>query len=451
MYTLVDEGNGLVKTCWQNIQDRVSKVNPKFTEIVNDLNPGANLPIFLAYYPYGSLIGDTENPFLPNMNSSLFKISDVGVSKEIIKHLDYGRTSLPMGMVLNKDVEYFIDLPKEGITIPWLMYKPGSIFPFNTILGNDNQKSFAPNGILLTSAGARSVFMLPNIGCATNHSRLQRDFNIQKAAPKSLYEHWFIFKEIINSKIIQSNWRCTVLYFSQKWLENIKKDKKWLILKTYLLELAWERFAYERNQVFYDIVFSLIQKNRNLKPNPYLTDTARHLFTIGVGAAPGYAPAIDDSCLPLQILQKTFTESYNLKNHIPTIIQPRNFNFELDKTPVYYSLQNPSTHSFSPKSRKISSTLVEMRELEYIVNIFRNELSKKDSLCSDTVLSKIANILEFNYFHNEKDRHNIIKSSEKIPLINNNFNYFKANKKFEGKFAKDSKFVRGCVSIHVKN
>ena len=240
MYTSNDEGKGLVKTCWANIQERVAKVNPIFAKIVNELNPGANLPIFLAYYPYGSLIGDTENPFLPNMDSSVYRLNDVGVAKEVSKHLDYGKNSLPMGMVLDKDVEYFIDLHREKITIPWLMYKPGSFFPFNTILGSNNQKSFAPNGILLTSAGARSVFMLPNIGCATNHARLQRDFNIQKIAPKSLYEHWHIFKEIINSKIIRSDWRCSVIYFSHKWLEKLKKDKKWLRLRNYLLELAWD-------------------------------------------------------------------------------------------------------------------------------------------------------------------------------------------------------------------
>jgi len=51
-------------------------------------------------------------------------------------------------------------------------------------------------------------------------------------------------------------------------------------------------------------------------------------------------------------------------------MQPAHFYFENDKLPVYYSLQNPSTYAFSPKSRKLSSTLFEMRELAHIMRIF---------------------------------------------------------------------------------
>src|SRR5580704_5442334 len=142
------------------------------------------------------------------------------------------------------------------------------------------------------------------------------------------------------------------MYFSEKWMEKLHTDKSWLQLKSYLHELAWNAFEYRRNQVYYDIAFSMIQKKRNLKPNPYLTDTARHLFTITLGDAPGYAPATDNNSLPLHTLQKVLVDSYGMKKYIPTIMKPCVYNFEKDKFPIYYSLQNPSTFAFSPKSRK---------------------------------------------------------------------------------------------------
>src|SRR5690606_14338188 len=115
-------------------------------------------------------------------------------------------------------------------------------------------------------------------------------------------------------------------------------------------------------------------------------------------------------------------ESYGLRKYHPTIMQPSHFNLEVDKHPTYYSLQNPSTLIFSPKSRKISSTLFELRELEHIMRIFIDELSKDNELCTDTIINVIAKTVEFTYFHNKSDRHKIIKSSIDIPKSDRRFN-----------------------------
>ena len=103
-----------------------------------------------------------------------------------------------------------------------------------------------------------------------------------------------------------------------------------------------------------------------------------------------------------------------MKKYIPTIMRPCVYNFEKDKYPVYYSLQNPSTFAFSPKSRKISSTLFEIRELEHIMRIFTDEFANDKGICSDTIINKIAKGIEFKYFHNEMDRHKIVRSSKDI-------------------------------------
>lgn len=450
MITEVDERKGVVKTSWAGVRERVAKVEPKFAAIVDELSPDDSFALYLAYYPYGALEADTESTLLPNINGGHYRLTGKNTPKEIRSNLGYGKDSSPLGMVLEKQLELFIDNKQEGVTIPWLIYTPGKIFPFARILSSKSKRVYAPNGLLSSTAGVRSTFLLPNIGCATNHVNLQRDFNIHSSPPKTLYEHWHVFKDIINSPITNSDWRCCVLYFSQKWIDQIHSNKLWTDLKQYLHELAWSQYEHERNRIYYDIAFSMMKKKRNLKPNPYIADTARHLFTTAMGAAPGYAPAINDDALPVAAIQQAYEQSYGLKKYLPTIMQPVHFIFENQPDPVYYSLQNPSTHVFSPKSREVSSTLTEMRELQHIMRTFIHELTTEEVVCSDTVIGEIAKNINFNYFHNKHDCHRIIKPSSEIATKDKRFS--SSNDRpyhTQAVYAADSPFVRGCISISV--
>lgn len=451
MITFQDEKNGLVNTTWKYVRERVAEVEPVFAKMVDNLGPDDSFPLYLCYLPYGALQGDTKSTFLPTTDGKYYRLSDANAPEDVIKHLGYGKDSSPFGMVLEKNFEFFIDLKSQGISLPWSIYAPGSFFSFSRNLSRTSQRNYAPNSILTMTSGARSVFMLPNIGCAINHANLQRDFNIKSSASKSLYEHWGVFKEILDSGYVDCNWRSCILYFSEKWLDKIHNDDAWLKLKDYLHDLAWNNFAYDRNRIKYDIVFSIIQQKRNLKPNPYLADTARHLFATALGAVTGYVPAINDDALPLDILQKVFVQSYGLKKYLPSIIQPAHFKFEHDNLPVYYSLQNPSVFVFAPKSRKVSSTLFEMRELEHVVRIFADELSKDDAMCSDTVINQLAKSVEFKFYHNKSDRHHVVQLADEVPSHDPRFSsanhHYKARK---AKFAADAPFVRGCVSISTK-
>lgn len=442
---------GTVKTTWSEVRKSVLKVAPNFAKIVDEIDPNKSFPLFLAYYPYGELIGDTYSPFIPAGNGKFYRLSDPSAPKEISTHLGYGKDSLPLGLVLEKQLEYFIDLKEERITIPWLIYPPGTFFPFSRILSKNNNRVYASNGILLTSSGSRSAFMLPNIGCTTNHSNLQRHYNVKSPAPKTLYEHWNIFKEITRSPIASCSWYTCLLFFSEIWINKLYTDPAWTKLKFYLYELAWYEYEFRRNYIYYDIAFSIIQKKRNLKPNPYLADTAKHLYSIVLGGAPGFSPACNNDALPLDVLQNAFVESYGLKKYHPTIIHPKHFSFETDKLPIYYSLQNPSTFIFSPKSRKISSTLFEMRELEHIIRVFTEELANNGGLCSDAIISKAAKDVSFSFFHNEVDRHKIIKSTKDILKLDKRFLFSKTHDVKSSQFASDAKFMRGCIAIKTDN
>lgn len=450
MLTEVDEKVGVVKTQWSHIRQRVRAVEPVVAEMIDSLNPDKKFPLFLAYYPYGGLIGDTESPLLPAINGGFYRILDQHAPKEITTHLAYGHANAPLGMILEKNFETFIDLPDEGITIPWEILSPGIFFPLNKILSNPkSQRVYPSNKVLTAVSGARSTFMLPNIGSATQHNNLKRDYRIETATTKLPYEHWQLFKEIVNSPIINCDWRSCLIYFSENWINKIHGDKTWLPLKAYLHQKAWERSEYLRSHMYYEAGFSVIQKKRNLKPDPYLADTARHLIAIALGEAPGYVPACSDDFLPVSVLQKVFIQSYGMKKYYPTIIQPTRFVFEKDILPVYYSSQVPSTHVFSPRARKISSTLSEMRELEYIMKCFLEELKCKNGVCSDTVLHQIAQQVEFKYFHNEHDKHQVIQSSKNLIESDPRFTFLSIKlagcDQFE--FSSDAKFLRGCVRI----
>ncbi|QEY53060.1 hypothetical protein [Legionella longbeachae] len=447
MFTEVDERKGLVKCFWSDIRHRFAKIEPVFTNIVDQLSPNQSYPLYIAYYLYGDTDADTRSSLFPNINGDYYRITDPNLPQDILQHLGYSANGTPLGMVLEKELECFIDLKNEQITIPWLVYKPGDIFPLSTILNKRKSHVYTPNGLLSSTAGARSTFMLPNIGAALNHSNLQRDFNIRSRPAKSLYEHWQVFREVVNSNVISTDWRCCIVYFSESWLISLHNDVSWKSLKQYLHELAWYRYEYERNRIYYDITFSIIQKNRNLKPNPYLVDTAKHLFATALGAAPGYVPATDNNALPVDILQQAFVESYGLKKYRPTVMQPKHFNFQTDYFPIYYSLQHPATRIFSPRSRLASSTINEVRELEHIMNIFIEELSKDGALSSDTVVGQIAKFVKFSYFHNALDTHNILRNSLELLNSDKRFNDTLFLHTSEALFAADASFLRGCVSI----
>lgn len=452
MFTTIDERKGLVKTNWNSIRNRAVKVAPEFVKIVDELSPDDSFPLYLAYYPYGDLKGDTISPFLSRFDGDNYRLSDNEVSKDIRINLGYGSTSSPLGMLLEKKLEYFIDLKELDITIPIKVLSPGSFFPLARILQNQSGRIYTPNGLLTVVSGARSVFMLPKIGCVTNHLTLRRNYNVQPQPPKSLYEHWQVFKDINNSHSTKNNWLSCVIYFSKKWVDKIHSDIAWHPLKKFLLEIAWKEFEYERNHMYYNIAYSLIQNARNLKPNPYLTDTACHLFTIALGALPGYAPACDNESIPLQTLQNAFVDGYGLKKYIPTILQPTHFIFENKSSlPVYYSLQCPSTLTFSPKSRQLSSTLFEIRELQHIVNVFKSELIKDSNIFADTVINNIAKNVEFDFFHNQIDTYNLIQDSNLIADLDYRFSSKKSKIYVSGAvFASDAPFVRGCISIRTK-
>lgn len=132
----------IAKLAWTDLRDRLYEVEPEFTDIVDELRPGNDLPLFVINFPYGEMIGDDISQFLPDENGEkIYRLNLQEAPADIIKHLGYGMDSAPLGMVLSKSIEFFVDLPHKELTIPIRVAKAGEFYNFSRILSIPSKKS----------------------------------------------------------------------------------------------------------------------------------------------------------------------------------------------------------------------------------------------------------------------------------------------------------------------
>ena len=261
-----------------------------------------------------------------------------------------------------------------------------------------------------------------------------------------MLEQWEVFKSITSNPVSGCDWETEIVFFPDVWIEHLKTDVAWQDLRFMLLNQVWDNTAYWRNQIFYDFAFSRAQANRSLKPNPYLMDTVRHLFAIGIGSVPGFGVAIDDSMAPVSLLQKIYLENYGLKKYVPTMMHTVNFDMDTRGRPVYYSMQFPTTIEFSPKSRKISSTMGDLSELRHLIRVFMDELAHGKLEIEDTVFGELADKVRFEFFHNKPDRSAEIHLSSE--LVKYDPTLLQCLVECENSdFADFGTFVRGCIQL----
>lgn len=340
MYTQTDSRNGVVRVFWKDIHQRVEVASPEFAKLVNKLSPGNDYPLYLLYLPYGMLKGDTNSSYLPSLDGNFYKLTDPNLPSEIINDLGYGKLTSPLGMILENEIEYFIETDQD--IFPYDIASPGYIFNKSILLNRKSRRNYSPNNILKASAGSKTSFLIPSISSYSNIVKLSNCIGKKINTPKKLSEHSNVFKAILQSEAVDSDWRVCLLYFSEKWINSISQDIAWIELKSYIMDHDRILHQYESNNTFYELFFSQTQKKNNLiTSNPYITNTAIHLIKIFLGEMPGYIPATDTRAIPLKELQTAFTEYYELDSH-PTFMIPCKFKFETDVTPVYYSLQYPT-------------------------------------------------------------------------------------------------------------
>ncbi len=200
--------------------------------------------------------------------------------------------------------------------------------------------------------------------------------------------------------------------------------------------------------MFYGLLFSLLQKEAELKPSPFWTDTAHWLFTIASGTVPGYAPAINNDVLPLNTLQYVYSHIYRLEEYLPIIMVPEHFSLS-NSSPVYYPLKYPSMPRFSIRIRESATTLADMRGLHDLMKIFGEMLNQKSNPYYNTMPGEISRRVAFIPFHCDHDKEKIVRSSKELSSTDNRFNTtaYKLAQTKDPRFPGDASFLKGCIKI----
>ncbi|HHW3788375.1 TPA: hypothetical protein ACT9MN_003085, partial [Legionella pneumophila] len=220
-------------------------INPVFFELVDKLSPDNKFAMYLVDYGYGDLVGDDDGIFLPTKTGQYVRLDSEYTPPSMLNDLAYGLSNSPLGMFFNKSFEWFLNTSDEQInrTFPIYIDPPGTFFNIGHIINYGYTATHLPN-ILFVSAGSKSNFMIPKIGCEVMHSRIQKNYNLTKSAPRSYHEHADIFQDIINNSSYKKDWRASVLYFSENWIEKISKDSAWQEVREFFYRISSHRSRY---------------------------------------------------------------------------------------------------------------------------------------------------------------------------------------------------------------
>lgn len=434
---------GTYKVFWNDIKTTFKKVNPELFNLIDKVPNKDNAPFYLAVFNWGEKIGDETSQFIPQEKDHFLRLNSDNLPLDIQKNLGYAKSTTPVGMIFENTFEWYVDLAEKKLTLPAKLYTPGDFFGYTQLIEIKDKINYSPMGILSGMAGARSTFMLPPISYKKKLDKLCGALGIRHKQPTTLYEHHQLFKAILNSPQLTTNWHAAILYFSNEWVKNIKENPIWVEIKNYFYRYKSKQTSYRLNLPFYNTAYSLCLAQSNQKPNPYLLDTFKHIMDIAAGETPGFTPQASDNLLPLRTLQKAFVDYYGL-TYMPTIIAPNYFS-PLSNTPsaCYYSMSYAATLLFSPSSTKFSN-ITGIRELIDIFEDIKKILSQDNRLCSNTIIQYIFKELEINFFHSSKNLSQGVKEISNLTLADN---AFVTEQYSHLPHNIDSPFFKGCIQI----
>lgn len=437
----------LRKQLWSDCAAEVERVAPELADIINQLSPGAKLPFYIAEYPYGSKI--VHNGFfqLPDKTSGLVTLEDYSGNQAVKKNLGYNFGANPVGLVLKGSIELYIE--EDNRIIPYNLIQAGATFGTWRIF-DPVASHCPPNFPWEMTAGARSVFMQPKISDTLSHQRLAAEFNIDDTPPRGMLEHWNVFRQISRQSNFSEKWTLRVIFFSKQWFDNIHQNKAsalWRQFYYYLYQISWKSSEFWRNQFLWDLTFSRIQEQRQLKIPAYIADWAKHVFTVGVGALPGFAPAINSTALPVRGLQRIYQDLYDIKHH-PVILQPQQFQLKgRAKRPVYIPLQFPTALEMAPRNSTRVSAKADLKKINTLIGHYLDAILDNEINVAATSMKAFADYSDIAYFHSM-----VSKSADGIQpshiISEQDASFLKAINSHKAKtFAADSSFCRGCIRL----
>lgn len=423
---------------WKEALPFIAKANAPLAQEIKKLNPSDDYTLVKVSYPWGQHILYEGLLYIPNDDGHLVTLNHSSINADLREKLDYNQT-IPLGMVLNNSIELYIQANQR--IMPFVYMPEGKIFALWISL-QENRTSNHTGRVDNITAGSRSLMILPKISDFNSYKKIKKNFNLKTCVPNGISDQWNVLVELANHPSFPESWSVDVLYFTKPWLEN-KRDDNWRIFREYLLEVGWKSTDYLRNQIVLDVALSCALADKNLKPNPYLSDTVKHLFSMGQGIYPGFKIATNNESGPITGFQEIFSETYGLR-YAPTIVVP-GYLSENHLEPIYYSLEAPTLMEFSPKSRKANNKLRDLREIKHIMDSTINFIMEDTLRLKNSPLYQSAKNVIFEYYHSESDKHEEIKLTQEIPQKDNNLK--KQLMITDKPFCESSTFLRGCVSL----
>ena len=443
---MVSPKGNFEKLTWAQARDEVTRVNPAFAKIIDEISPDDKHWLAKVTYPYGSLAMQKSLLMIPNKDGTIVPITDPSIPATIQKDLGYNLNSNPVSLVLKNTFELF--LPLEDRTIPWsgLIY-PGTAFGAWRILNPD--KTEQPAFIWDMTSGARSTFMLPKITEAKKHMQLKKMYNLTGSTPRTLMDHWEIFRQLANHSRFKQPWDAQILYFPRQWISHLN-DNKWKPFYYYFHDSAWGGSELWRNQFIWNLIFSLVLNNYEARINPHVMDTVKYLLFMGMGAAPGLAPAKNNLGGPFAEIQRIYKEEYELKNYPPIIMQAQVFNMHDPREgSAYYSLQFPNAVEFKPSSRMRTSIISDLHEIKSLMMRYEKELLSGKFNISTTSLDDVFRYTEYDYFHNGVELHTGMRNSAEMAQEDKNLITTLDGTVYDT-FPDSCAFVKGCIRLSHK-
>lgn len=427
------------KLTWADVVDAIDLTNPALAKTMRLLH-SLDYVFYRASYRFGDKIISNGKCYLPLQNGGSIAFNDLDIPDTLRNDLNYDKKEDPLGLVLSKNSEFYL-LGNDGVHTQSVVC-PGQMFGIpKAIDANANDASTSALELNL-NAGSRSLFMLSRIADQAYHSKIQKHYGIELSVPSTSQEHWAIFVDIANKA--NSPWRCEVIYFSRKWINQVKNDD-WAPIARRLSEInrasysIWHKVADLWNQTFHEI-------ERDRKLDRYYSlqsiDAGKQLFKLAGHINYGFKPTTNDDSAPISLIIDAYTNIYDKlakQNYLPIIMEAAKFDINR-KYPIYYSINHSAVNQDELEFSKNKSQIARIDEIRRVVeNYTKIILEEKNHVKS---LYDVTKATAFSYYHINPEDYDKINNAA---LIGNDDIRF-ANGK-SATFPANSLFFRGCVKI----
>ncbi len=431
---------------WQDCREEIMQVNPDFAAIIDEIDPPKDFRIYRGEFSYGHKIVHRGVLHLPDKEGINYPITSSHLDSRIRDDLAYNANSNPVSMVLNNSVEMYLQL--EDRIIPAVQpLQTGTLFGVWRIMSPGTRSH--PSFLWELSSGVRSIFMLPKISDTKSHARLKRKYNIAIHKPRDYLEHSKLFSALANHEAFSQPWTSKIAMFSKKWFDYLK-DPAWNKLYVFLLSQAWDSSSNWRDKFLWDFIFSYIEKEKDLKPTPYIAKVVKHLLSVATNSACGFEPATNSKLAPIEGLQRLYIEDYGLKQYPPIIMQPHYFDMYTDNSlPVYTSLQVPTQLEFASKHSERTSTIQNLHIAGTLLKQYVQQLKQGDYLIENTSYYDLHEKVQFDFFHSAAADYHDVRGSDLIPEQDERF-FHSLVETSNKDFPTNNTFIRGCTRIMCK-